>query len=143
MVCTFFGHRDTPDEVSQLLCNSISDLIENKDVTDFYVGYNGKFDIMVFKKLRELSALHPIKFSVVLPYIPTKGKYEAEVSACSMLPDGIENVPRKFAISYRNKWMIEQSDFVITYVSRSFGGAAQFRELALKKGKTVIDLYNK
>ena len=36
--------------------------------------------------------------------------------------------------------MIEQSDYVVTCVSRSWGGAAQFKELAEKKGKTVINI---
>ena len=49
-------------------------------------------------------------------------------------------MPLRFAISYRNKWMIEQSDYVVTYVNHSWGGAAQFKELAEKKGKTVIEL---
>ena len=44
MVCTFFGHRDTPERATPLLHDSIVDLIENKGVTDFYVGYNGNFD---------------------------------------------------------------------------------------------------
>ena len=143
MVCTFFGHRDTPEEVNELLKPALIDLIENNGVTDFYVGYNGRFDTMVFKVLKELYILYPISYSVVLPYIPTQKKYPSDVTGCSLLPDGIEAVPKRFAISYRNKWMLEQSQFVITYVSHSFGGAAQFRELALRKGKTVIDLYKK
>ena len=70
-------------------------------------------------------------------------KRKAENSELTILPEGIETVPPRFAISYRNKWMIEQSDYVITYVIHSWGGAAQFKELAEKKGKTVIELLNK
>ena len=58
----------------------------------------------------------------------------------TLLPEGIETVPPRFAIEYRNKWMIDHSDIVVTYVTRSFGGAATFRDLAKKKGKIVIDL---
>ena len=36
--------------------------------------------------------------------------------------------------------MIEQADIVVTYVTHSFGGAAQFKEMAEKQGKTVIEL---
>lgn len=36
--------------------------------------------------------------------------------------------------------MIEQADYVITYVTHSWGGAAKFKELAEKKGKTVINI---
>ena len=58
----------------------------------------------------------------------------------TLLPEGIESVPTRFAIEFRNKWMIDHSDIVVAYVTRSFGGAAKFRDLAKKKGKTVIDL---
>ena len=51
-------------------------------------------------------------------------------------------VPPRFAIDYRNKWMIDHSD-VITYVRRSFGGAAKSKTLAAKKNKTVIELSEK
>ena len=36
--------------------------------------------------------------------------------------------------------MIEKSDYVVTYVHHSFGGAAQFKEIAEKKGKIVINI---
>ncbi|MBQ8203233.1 MAG: hypothetical protein IJZ75_03020, partial [Clostridia bacterium] len=58
-------------------------------------------------------------------------------------PEGIEKAPLKFAIVKRNRWMIEKSDFVITYVNRVIGGAAQFKELSAKKGKTVINIETK
>ena len=58
----------------------------------------------------------------------------------TLLPDGIEVGPARFAIDRRNKWMIEQADYVITYVTHSWGGAAKFKELAEKKGKTVINI---
>ena len=59
----------------------------------------------------------------------------------TILPEGIETVIKRFAINYRNKWMIEQSDFVVTYVVHDGGsGAAQFKKLAERKGKTVIEL---
>ena len=58
----------------------------------------------------------------------------------TMLPEGIETVPRRFAVSQRNKWMIAHSDYVVTYVTHSFGGAAQFAELAARKKKHIITI---
>ena len=57
-----------------------------------------------------------------------------------MLPEGIEAVPPRFAIVWRNKWMLRQSDYVVTYVTHSWGGAAQFASLAERQKKTVIHL---
>ena len=38
MVCTFFGHKDTPKEIEPTLRSALIELIENKNVTVFYVG---------------------------------------------------------------------------------------------------------
>ena len=44
MICTFFGHKDTPKEIEPVLQASIIDLIENHGADEFYVGNNGSFD---------------------------------------------------------------------------------------------------
>ncbi len=134
---TFFGHRDTPKEIEPALRLTLIDLIENKNATVFYVGNHGNFDAMVRCQLEDLSNTYPIKYYVVLAYMPGKNDTPDEHS---ILPEGIETVPRRFAINYRNKWMIQQSDFVVTYVTLNFGGAAQFKELAERQRKTVIEL---
>ncbi len=139
MICTFFGHKDTPKEIEPTLKSTLIDLIENKNVTVFYVGNNGNFDAMVRRKLEELSHNYPITYSVVLAYLPTK-KSEYDDYTNTILPEGIETAPKRFAISYRNKWMVEQADIVVTYVTHTFGGAAQFKEMAKRQGKTVIEL---
>ena len=139
MVCTFFGHKDTPKEIEPTLRSTLIDLIENKNVTVFYVGNNGNFDTMVRHQLEILSQTYPIEYHVVLAYLPTeKNKYDNLTN--TIYPEGLETVPKRFAISYRNKWMIRQSDVVVTYVTHSFGGAAQFKEMAERQGKTVIEL---
>ena len=139
MTVTFFGHKDTPKEIEPTLRTTLVDLIENHGATEFYVGNNGNFDTMVRRQLEELSQVYPITYSVVLAYLPTK-KSEYEDHSNTILPEGIETVPKRFAISYRNKWMVEQSDIVVTYVARTYGGAWQFKAMAERQGKTVIEL---
>ena len=139
MTVTFFGHKDTPKEIEPTLWTTLVDLIENKNVTVFYVGNNGNFDAMVRRQLENLYQTYPITYSVVLAYLPTK-KSEYDDYTNTILPEGIETAPKRFAISYRNKWMIQQSDMVVTYVTHSFGGAAQFKGMAERQGKTVIEL---
>ncbi len=139
MICTFFGHRDAPDTVRPLLREVLTDLIERQHVTSFYVGNQGRFDAMVRSLLASIAQTHQIEFDVVLAYYPNKPDPLFEAFD-TLLPEGIETVPRRFAIDYRNKWMLEQSDFVVTYVTHSFGGAAKFKELAEKKNKVVIEL---
>lgn len=139
MTVTFFGHKDTPKNIEPTLRTTLVDLIENHGATEFYVGNNGNFDTMVRRQLENLSQTYPITYNVVLAYLPVK-KSEYDSFTNTLLPEGIETVPKRFAISYRNKWMVEQSDVVVTYVTHSFGGASQFKAMAERQGKTVIEL---
>ena len=139
MTVTFFGHKDTPKNIEPTLRTTLVDLIENHGATEFYVGNNGNFDTMLRRQLEALSQTYHITHSVVLAYLPgNKNEYDDYTN--TILPEGIETVPKRFAISYRNKWMIEQADVVVTYVTHSFGGAAQFKAMAERQGKTVIEL---
>lgn len=139
MTVTFFGHKDSPKEIEPTLRTTLVDLIENHGATEFYVGNNGNFDTMVRRQLEELSHTYPITYNVVLAYLPTeKNKYDNLTN--TVYPEGIETIPKRFAISYRNKWMIEQSDVVVTYVTHTYGGAARFKAMAERQGKMVIEL---
>lgn len=139
MTVTFFGHKDTPKEIEPTLRATLVDLIENHGATEFYVGNNGSFDTMVRRQLENLSQTYPITYNVVLAYLPTK-KSEYDDYTNTIYPEGIETAPKRFAISWRNKWMIEQSDVVVTYVTHTYGGAAQFKAMAQRQGKMVIEL---
>ena len=52
----------------------------------------------------------------------------------------IENIPPRFAINYRNKFMLEAADIVVTYVKHSWGGAAKYKRLAEKKNRRIIEI---
>lgn len=121
---------------------TIIDIIESCSVDLFYVGNHGQCDHMVSGLLQELSEKYSIKYYVVLAYIPVRNNqtvcYE---SINTILPDGIEFVSKRYAINYRNKWMIEQADYVVTYVTNHIGsGAAVFKNIAERNGKKVIEM---
>ena len=138
--CTFFGHRECPDSIKPKLKEVLTDLIINHTVVIFYVGNHGRFDAIVRGVLRELKKEHPqINYVVVLAYIPGK-RTEYDDYSDTMLPEGIESVHPRYAISWRNNWMLQQSDYVVTYITHSWGGAAQFSEKAKRQKKTVINL---
>lgn len=140
--CTFFGHRDTPEEICEVLTRVIIELIEKEDVKTFFVGNQGKFDYMVRMNLRELSKIYPIKYFVVLAYLPQKKDFTNEIEN-TVFPDGIEKVPRRFSIDWRNRWMLKNSEYVIVYINRIYGGASKFCELAEKMNKNIINLAKK
>ena len=140
--CTFFGHHDCPAEIKPKLRKAIIDLIEQQGVDCFYIGNHGAFDRMVRSCLRELRGEYPqICYSVVLAYLPQKhDEFDKRDFSDTILPEGIETVPRRFAISWRNKWMLARSEYVVVYVTCDWGGAARFTEMAEKNGKTIIRL---
>ena len=138
--CTFFGHRDCPETIKLKLREVLVDMIINHGVDMFYVGHQGQFDAYVHSTLKALKQEYPqINYAVVLAYMPSK-KTEYDDYSDTMLPEGIESVHPPYAISWRNKWMIKQSDYVVTYITHFWGGAAQFAEMAKHLMKTVINL---
>ena len=60
-VCTFFGHKDTPQEIEPILKKFLLELIENKGADIFYVGNQGNFDTMVRKNLKNKFILSSTK----------------------------------------------------------------------------------
>ena len=138
--CCFFGHREVTHNIRPKLTEIIEKLIFDEGVTDFYVGHQGQFDSMVYSVLKELKAKYPqIRYTVVLAYMPDEHIWEV-YGEDTIFPDGMETVPKRFAISKRNDWMINQSGYAVCYVYKITGGAAKFREKAGKKRLRVIDV---
>jgi uncharacterized phage-like protein YoqJ len=141
LTCTFFGHRDCPEIVKKDLKIVIEQLIMNNKVTNFFIGTDGMFDNHCLSTLTEIKKDFPhITYTVVLSSLPTKTSYFFDYSN-TILPEGIEIGHPKFAIERRNKWLINNSDYVICYVKQNFGGAYKFMELAKKHNKIVINLH--
>lgn len=117
------------------------ELIERRGADTFYVGRQGGFDSMAMSVLRELAEIYPhISYAVVLERLPYKQENSSLDFSLTMFPEGIEFAPPRFSISRRNEWMLTRSDFVVTYITHDWGGAARFAEKAMRQGKTVINL---
>ena len=50
----------------------------------------------------------------------------------------LESVQPRFAISNRNRWMVESADVVVAYVHHDWGGAATTLRCAKQKKKQII-----
>ena len=142
MTCCFFGHKDTPSTIAPELERVLADLIVNHGVVSFLMGHQGAFDYMALGAVRRLKEQYPyITYNVVLAYMPgQKEEWSAYAPEKTMYPEGLEEVHPRYAISWRNKWMLNESEYVVAYVKHSWGGAAKYFEMAEKKGKNVINL---
>ena len=141
-VCTFFGHRDAPEEIKGKLFSATENLIVKHGVDTFYMGCEGKFDAYARAAVKELSKKYPhIKHSVVLAYVPSEKRYSEYMDySDTIVFDGIEKSHPRYAIAIRNEWMIKKSEYAITYIKYPIGGAYKYAEDMKRKGKTVINL---
>ena len=138
--CAFFGHRECPSEIKDELYHEIEMLIVECGIELFYVGHQGSFDHYALYALKELKQKYPhIDYAIVLAYMPDKAGF-IEESEKTLLPEGMENVPPRYAIDRRNRWILQRVGYVVAYVTHQWGGAARFVDMAKRKGKTVINI---
>lgn len=108
---------------------------------EFLVGHQGQFDALVLSVLKELRReCGTMNYSVVLAYLPGDKSILPTSPEHTLYPEGIEASPKRFAISWRNRWLVNQADVVICYIRHSTGGAAKYVEMAQKKGKRIINI---
>ena len=146
MIITFFGHKDfeANEEIEKRFDCILLESIRGKAV-DFYLGGYGKFDEFCYKKASEYKERNGTERLIfITPYITESYqknhlRYLKERYDEIVYPN-LERVPQKYAISHRNKYMIEKADLVICYVVRSWGGAKQAYDYAKRKGKKTINL---
>jgi uncharacterized phage-like protein YoqJ len=119
------------------------DLIENKSVYKFLVGNNGSFDYLVQCVLAKLKEEYKIEVLIVFARLPKSIEETEYLKHETILPEAVDTAPPRFAIDYRNRYMLEKADYVVTYVKRGFGGAQKFKSLAERKNKKVYNLYKR
>ena len=136
MICTFIGHRDTPNSLMESIRKAIIELINN-GIKDFYVGNNGSFDFLVQTALAEISKTNSaINCRIVLSCInevAISGNQELTV-----FPEELSSVPKRFAISKRNEYLLKKSSVIICCVNNTFSNSYKYMEKARRKGLTVI-----
>ena len=129
MTVTFCGHRtlEHPVQVKSWLREVVCDLI-GQGANIFLLGGYGAFDLMAAQIVHELKAEFPdIESTLVLAYLSTD--VDLRLYDNSLYPP-LEDVPPRYAISRRNRWLVENSDIVVAYVLPMPTPASQ-REIVL------------
>lgn len=142
MTCSFFGHRDSTENVYWYILRISELLIEKFSVDTFYICDNGNFDRMAFLAMTEIERKYPhITYRIVTAYMPNKThRFEDANSLLITYPEGLEYIPKPVAIPRRNRWMVDVSDIVIGCVKYPFGGAATAYGYAQKKNKICFNI---
>ena len=141
---SFIGHREVDRfrDVESCVEEITKNLIQEKEYVEFYIGRNGEFDIMVasvIKRAKRDFGDANNSLILVLPYpianMDMMEKYYDEI----YFP--LNNKTHfKSAITKRNEWMVENSDLIVAYVERDFGGAFEALKYAKKHNKCVLNI---
>ena len=145
MTITFCGHSNFSfdNTVKEKLRELLLQEIRKNLACKFYLGGYGDFDSLCLNILKEIKADFPtIELLFITPYL--NDNY-SKLETAKLYYDGIiypplENVPRRFCISKRNEWMVNEADLVIAFVKYSWGGAAKTLEYAKRKNVEFFNL---
>lgn len=146
MIVTFCGHAHFSK--SEKYEKQILAFLEEKvgdQPADMYLGDYGSFDSFAYYCCKKYKETHPyISLVFITPYLTIdyqknhldykKTRYD------SILYPEIEGKPKRYAITYRNKYMVEVADYVVAYVSHDWGGAYKTYKYAQRKGKKIFNL---
>ena len=126
--CFFIGHRESDERLLPQLIALVERLIEEEQVAFFYVGGYGGFDRVAAAVVKEAKKrFSGITLMLVLPYHPAERTVETPFGFDgTYYPEGLENVPNRYAIARASKIMINSSDWLIAYVCH---GASNSRTL--------------
>ena len=139
--CFFIGHRDASSELLPAVRAAAERLIREEGVTDFYVGSRGNFDRLAAAAVRGLRESYPdVRLYLVLAYLSATGSALPDGFAGSVFPEGLERVPRRFAILRANRAMVDTCEYLVAYAPHATGNARQVVEYARGKGRRVIEV---
>ena len=147
MTVTFIGHSDAilSDKIKKDIRAFLASIVISEESTEFLCGGMGNFDSFAASVCGELKTIYNgISVAYVTPYITIDQQKKTDELLKSGVYDEaiyppIEDTPLRFAISKRNEWMIENSDLVIAFVNRSYGGAYKSLGYAIRGGKKIIN----
>ena len=142
--CVGFGHRNVFESISERLDEAIESAIQQGcDV--FYTGAMGEFDSLLSSAVRKAKIKYPhIKLICVKPYftndINTDRDYYNTMYDDVIIPSKLIGIHYKAAIKVCNRWMIDNSDIVLVYTVRNYGGAYESFRYAKRNEKDIIIL---
>ena len=142
--CCGFGHRNLFENISERLDYVVESAIQ-QGCEIFYTRAMGDFDSLFSSAVRKAKKNHPhIKPICVKPYftnhINTDKDFYKAMYDDVITPPEIIGVHYKAAIKARNQWMIDNSDIVLIYTVRDYGGAYEAYRYAKRNEKEIMSI---
>ena len=146
MTVSFCGHANYTerkgDKEAVLL---LLERIVGDSAVEFFLGEYGNFDHFAYgcaKRFRELHSSAKLIF--VTPYL--NESYRKNDSSYTerrfdqVIYPPLENVPPRYAILHRNKWIAREADVLIAYITHEYGGAYTMYRHAVRAGKKIYNI---
>lgn len=145
-----FGHRECPTTVWEPVYEEAEKLIKEfpDEKMRFIVGHRGKFDYGASLALDFLKRKYPQIINLTLiayydPHEPNKKYCYLDGFDGTYYPEGLELVPKPFAIVRANNMMVDACDAVICYVLREGSNTYKLLRRARRRGIPVANVYGK
>ena len=142
MTVTFCGHSQF-HKTKEYLQKTLAFLEEKvgDQPADIYLGNYGSFDSFAFDCCKELKKTHPkVSIILVVPYLTANRINCKNTMYDSIIYPEIENKPKRYAITYCNRYMVEKADFVVAYITHDWGGAYKTYKYAKQKKKEILNI---
>lgn len=140
--CFFIGHREADERLLPCLISTIEKLVSQESVTCFYVGGYGGFDRIAASAVKQVKRGHPeIMLMLVLPYHPAERPVETPYGFDgTYYPEGMETIPRRYAIVQANRRMVDNVDWLIAYVRHGASNSQKVLEYVQRQGLPCINI---
>ena len=149
--CCFTGHREIPNEEYALVYKKTREQIMvliDKGIERFIVGGARGFDTLAATLLLEIRQNFPhIKIIVAVPYrAQAKGFSESDLAVYNeilSLADELVVLSEDYykgCLHVRNRYMVDESAYIISYLRKTSGGSVFTTDYARKKGIEVIEV---
>ena len=143
-LCFLFGHRDSPASVLPEIERAVEKYYLEYGMDEFVVGNHGSFDRMAAQAVRAVQKKYPsVHLTLLLAYHPSEqsGEFISAYNS-TLYPDGMESVPRRFAILRANQYMVSRADGFICYVAYAGNTRALLDESVKRCAGAEIPLIN-
>lgn len=125
--CFMFGSRDAAESEYPRICQAVEEAIGD-GVRLFIVGRYGHFDGMARRAVCQAKRLHPqVRLEILAPYYNCRAGADPLPPGADgwLYPEGMERVPRQYAIVRANRLMAGNVEQVIAGVYHGLGNSAK------------------
>ena len=133
VIIAFCGHREVEDAAAvRTWLQDIFAALLKEGATECWTGGKGAFSSCAADVARQFPQL---RSTLVKAYLSQD--CDPKLYTDSLFPP-LEDVPRRFAMHHRDRYMAQHADVLVMYVRHSFGNSMNLRDYALRQGKRVI-----